>query len=144
MDSAPVPDHVRGLWCIAAAIAYPVAGLPAERRYGVTGLLIAGAACVVLQFAVVEPAERRRRRARANFATVADALATVPEPKGGRFACPCCGCLTLGDEPPGTSIICGVCFWEDDGVQFRDPDYEGGARDQSEPGAAKPRRPRRQ
>jgi hypothetical protein len=20
-----------------------------------------------------------------------------------------------------------VCFWEDDGVQFRNPDYEGGA-----------------
>lgn len=23
--------------------------------------------------------------------------------------------------------MCGICFWEDDGVQFDDPDYEGGA-----------------
>lgn len=44
-----------------------------------------------------------------------------------RFACPCCGFLTLGQEPPGTYAICEVCFWEDDGVQFRDPDYRGGA-----------------
>jgi hypothetical protein len=44
-----------------------------------------------------------------------------------RFACPCCGFLTLGQKPPGTYAICEVCFWEDDGVQFRDPDYKGGA-----------------
>jgi hypothetical protein len=45
----------------------------------------------------------------------------------GRYACPCCGYLTLANEPPGTYAICEVCFWEDDGVQFRDPDYTGGA-----------------
>lgn len=44
-----------------------------------------------------------------------------------RFACPCCGFLTLDEEPPGTYAICPVCFWEDDLVQFKDPDYEGGA-----------------
>jgi Cysteine-rich CPCC len=44
-----------------------------------------------------------------------------------RFACPCCGFVTLDQEPPGTYMICEVCFWEDDGVQFRDPDYRGGA-----------------
>lgn len=43
------------------------------------------------------------------------------------YACPCCGYLTFGDEPPGTFEVCPVCFWEDDEVQFRDPSYEGGA-----------------
>jgi hypothetical protein len=44
-----------------------------------------------------------------------------------RFPCPCCGFLTLDEEPPGTYAICPVCYWEDDQVQFRDPDYRGGA-----------------
>jgi len=44
-----------------------------------------------------------------------------------KYACPCCGYRTLHREPPGTSDICPVCFWEDDGVQFRDPNYDGGA-----------------
>jgi hypothetical protein len=43
------------------------------------------------------------------------------------YACPCCGYLTLGEEPPGTYEICKVCHWEDDLVQFGDPSYEGGA-----------------
>lgn len=43
------------------------------------------------------------------------------------FACPCCGHRTLGEEPPGTFEICPVCFWEDDNVQFTDPDSRGGA-----------------
>ncbi len=43
------------------------------------------------------------------------------------YACPCCRCLTLGDEPPGTFEICPVCGWEDDEAQFRDPTYSGGA-----------------
>ena len=41
--------------------------------------------------------------------------------------CPCCSFLTLCENPPGTYEICPVCFWEDDGVQFSDPDYVGGA-----------------
>jgi hypothetical protein len=44
-----------------------------------------------------------------------------------KYACPCCGYLTLGEKPPGTYDICPVCFWEDDGVQFYDENYEGGA-----------------
>jgi hypothetical protein len=44
-----------------------------------------------------------------------------------RYPCPCCGYLTLPEPPAGTYEICEVCFWEDDGVQFDDPDYEGGA-----------------
>jgi ribonuclease HII len=43
-----------------------------------------------------------------------------------RFACPCCGYLTLEAEPPGTYAHCEVCWWEDDPIQFADPDYEGG------------------
>ena len=43
------------------------------------------------------------------------------------YPCPCCRFLTIGEEPPGTFEICPVCFWEDDNVQFEDPDYTGGA-----------------
>jgi ribonuclease HII len=48
-----------------------------------------------------------------------------------RFACPCCGYFTLLEEPPGTSCQCEVCWWEDDPIQFADPDYEGGANEPS-------------
>ena len=48
---------------------------------------------------------------------------TSPE----KFACPCCGFLTLEEEPPGTYDICPVCFWEDDLVQFNNPGHGGGA-----------------
>jgi lysophospholipase L1-like esterase len=48
-----------------------------------------------------------------------------------RFACPCCGYLTLSERPPGTYQICDICFWEDDYVQSADPDYEGGANRES-------------
>ncbi|WP_420237422.1 ribonuclease HII [Telmatobacter bradus] len=44
-----------------------------------------------------------------------------------RYACPCCGYLTLAAEPPGTQAICEVCQWEDDLHQFEDPGFEGGA-----------------
>ena len=27
----------------------------------------------------------------------------------------------------GTYVLCPVCFWEDDQIQFEDPDYGGGA-----------------
>lgn len=55
--------------------------------------------------------------------------APVPPRRGahGGWSCPCCGCFTLGEEPPGTFEICPVCWWEDDSVQFADPDFEGGA-----------------
>jgi len=44
-----------------------------------------------------------------------------------RFACPCCGYLTLEAEPPGSFCVCEICWWEDDPVQFANQDYEGGA-----------------
>jgi len=53
--------------------------------------------------------------------------ASVVAPQAQRFACPCCGFLTLSEEPPGTFGLCEVCWWEDDPVQFADPGYEGGA-----------------
>jgi hypothetical protein len=43
------------------------------------------------------------------------------------YPCPCCGFMTLIEEQPGSFDICAVCFWEDDNVQFHDPDYRGGA-----------------
>ena len=44
-----------------------------------------------------------------------------------KYSCPCCEFLTLDAPPPGTYEICPVCAWEDDPVQFNDPDYIGGA-----------------
>ncbi|HDR4305941.1 TPA: hypothetical protein QCP71_005223, partial [Bacillus anthracis] len=41
------------------------------------------------------------------------------------------GYKTLEEEPPGTYEICNICFWEDDSVQFKEPDYEGGANEVS-------------
>lgn len=66
MDCAPVPDHVQGLWYVAAAIAYGIAVLLADRYFGLTGAAIAVAICLVVQVAIVEPHERRRRRQERN------------------------------------------------------------------------------
>ena len=43
------------------------------------------------------------------------------------YTCPCCGYMTLSEQPNGTYEICHVCFWEDDLIQMNDPDYSGGA-----------------
>jgi Cysteine-rich CPCC len=37
----------------------------------------------------------------------------------------------LDEEPPGTYDICNECGWEDDPVQFNDPEYRGGANSES-------------
>ena len=42
------------------------------------------------------------------------------------FPCPCCG-RQVFEEGPGSYDICAVCFWEDDPVQLRWPDWRGGA-----------------
>lgn len=47
------------------------------------------------------------------------------------YPCPCCSFLTLSEEPSGTFEICPVCGWEDDNVQFDDPDFDGGANEPS-------------
>lgn len=44
-----------------------------------------------------------------------------------KYKCPCCGFCTLEEEPPGTFDICPVCFWEDDNIQFENPNRSGGA-----------------
>jgi len=43
------------------------------------------------------------------------------------FTCPCCGYKTLKEESPGSFYICAVCWWEDDNLQFDDPDSTDGA-----------------
>lgn len=48
-----------------------------------------------------------------------------------RFRCPCCEQATLAEPPPDTFDICGACGWEDDGLQFFDPSYRGGANAES-------------
>lgn len=45
--------------------------------------------------------------------------------------CPCCGFRTLAEEERGSFDICPVCTWEDDLVQYHDPDYRGGANGES-------------
>lgn len=47
-------------------------------------------------------------------------MSGVPHP------CPCCGYMQF-DEQPGSYGICAICFWEDDAVQLRWPDWSGGA-----------------
>ncbi len=42
------------------------------------------------------------------------------------YPCPCCGHLVFA-EHPGSYEICPICFWEDDAIQLRWPDYTGGA-----------------
>ena len=44
-----------------------------------------------------------------------------------KFICPCCNLKTLNEKSPGSFEICLNCFWEDDLIQFNDPNYEGGA-----------------
>jgi hypothetical protein len=44
-----------------------------------------------------------------------------------KITCPCCGYKTFSEKHYGSHDICPVCFWEDDPIQYDDPDYEGGA-----------------
>ena len=61
------------------------------------------------------------------FGDAIEELAGHDTSSGVRYPCPCCGYLTLSKAPGGTYETCKVCFWEDDGVQLRDPNYRGGA-----------------
>ncbi|MBC6699526.1 hydrolase [Hymenobacter sp. BT190] len=55
----------------------------------------------------------------------------------GNYQCPCCGYFTLSEGEGGSYDICSVCFWEDDGLQFQDPDYVSGANDALSPNEAR-------
>ena len=46
-----------------------------------------------------------------------------------KYPCKCCGEYTLKEE--NQYYICPVCNWQDDSLQFRKPDYKGGANRQS-------------
>ena len=41
--------------------------------------------------------------------------------------CPCCGFDTFDKNDRGNYSICPICFWEDDPVQFDEPDMTCGA-----------------
>lgn len=44
------------------------------------------------------------------------------------IACPVCKTLSFSSlDFPGSYFICAECGWEDDNLQYYDPDYEGGA-----------------
>ena len=49
----------------------------------------------------------------------------------GKYKCPCSGFYTLNEKADNTFQLCPVCYWEDDGVQLCEPDYEGGANEVS-------------
>jgi hypothetical protein len=72
------------------------------------------------------PEEQARNKQR--FEQYADrfenhSLRKPPIP-GQKYACPCCGYLTL--DARGASDICPVCFWEDDGQDNHDADVRRG------------------
>ncbi len=45
--------------------------------------------------------------------------------------CPCCGFDTFDKNDRGNYSICPICFWEDDPLQFNEPDMKGGANKES-------------
>lgn len=45
------------------------------------------------------------------------------------FPCPCCDERTLSEKD--AYEVCEVCDWEDDPVQSKNPDFEGGANEKS-------------
>ncbi|WP_201370420.1 CPCC family cysteine-rich protein [Ktedonobacter robiniae] len=42
-----------------------------------------------------------------------------------KFACYCCGFLTLEEDPWGSYEICDVCFWEQTHTQVDNPESLG-------------------
>jgi len=44
-----------------------------------------------------------------------------------QYSCPCCGYKTLNAKPPGTYLICPICFWEDNGQALGWEDNWGGS-----------------
>ncbi|MFK8035290.1 MAG: CPCC family cysteine-rich protein [Hyphomicrobiales bacterium] len=48
-----------------------------------------------------------------------------------KFPCACCGHLVRYQLEYGSHNICVVCGWQDDESQTIEPDYAGGANDES-------------
>lgn len=48
-------------------------------------------------------------------------------PETDKFACACCGFLTLEEPGDNTYEICPVCGWENDRLQQEDPELDAGA-----------------
>lgn len=46
--------------------------------------------------------------------------------ESAKYTCPCCGHQVFSN-PPGSFELCPICFWEDDELQLREPNYAGGA-----------------
>ena len=45
-----------------------------------------------------------------------------------KVECPVCGNSVFSKaEFPGSYVICPICGWEDDDLQYYEPSYEGGA-----------------
>jgi hypothetical protein len=69
--------------------------------------------------------------ARASNRSLVVATSTISSNPGSfmdiRYPCPCCAFLTLSSPPPGSYGLCPVCYWEDDPIQFDNPDLAGGA-----------------
>jgi len=40
-----------------------------------------------------------------------------------KYCCPCCGYYTFDERPNGNYDICPVCFWEDDPIQLKRPNF---------------------
>ena len=47
------------------------------------------------------------------------------------YPCPCCNFLSRSEPNYGAFEICPICNWEDDYVQFNDPNFKGGANKES-------------
>ena len=54
----------------------------------------------------------------------------MKEEKKG-YPCPCCGFLTRSEQTYGTFEICPICNWEDDDIQYNNPNLKGGANQES-------------
>lgn len=81
---------------------------------------------VALGFRYADPADLDRWRAM-EWAGTTLCIPSAPV----LHPCPCCGFRTMTEAERGGYEICGVCGWEDDYVQYRDPDYRGGANTES-------------
>jgi hypothetical protein len=76
---------------------------------------------------LLEPDEPTKYSSGNWFWNAVDQLGTRETPLGRRAACPCCGYLTFRRGARHSYELCEVCFWEDDGTQFVNPDYGSGA-----------------